>query len=443
MKNKIIFTFIWLLTAFGVMGQDNATFSVDEAVAYAYEHNAQIKNAYYETGKASQEVRKQLATGLPQISAQVQYQNFIALPVSLIPAEFFGGKPGEFAEVQFGTSNNLNATINASQMIFNGNYFVGLKAAEMYKELSQKQYEASKFDVRASVVKAYYSVVIMQENIKILKKNLATMEKLYSETKAMYTEGFIEEIEVDRLTLSLNSLRQELESLERQKKLSEGILKFQMGYPYEEKIELSDSLSTLLPSELSILNESKEFKSTLQNDILEQNIELTGMNIKNLKAAYLPKANVFFSASENAQRNEFNFLDFNQPWYENVVWGVNLSVPIWDSFQKRAGIQKEKINQQQQINNWNQAAQAYRMKTEQKRTALMNAWSKLENSRENQKLANKIFEVAVKKYEEGVGSSLELDNARSAYFRSSSNYINAMYDFLVAKVEYEKLLEIK
>ncbi len=442
MRIKVAFTLIGLLASVLLLAQDK-TFTLDEAVTYAYEHNREMKDAYYEVGKASQDVKKQLASGLPQISAQVKYQNFLALPVSLIPAEFFGGKPGEFAEVQFGTSNNLNASINGSQMIFNGNYFVGLKAAEMYKDLSKKQYEASKFEVRASVAKAYYGVLITRKNIEILEQNLRTLEDIYRESKAMFDEGFIEEIEVDRLYLSLSTLRQQLETLKRQEKLSLGLLKFQMGYPYEDEIVLSDSISAFVSTDLTLVESPANFEHTLQNDILNQSISLTGLNIKNLKAGYLPQADLFISASENAQRNEFNFFDKNQPWYETAVWGVSLNIPIWDSFRKRSGIQKEEISQRQMINKRDQAAEAYKMQIEQRKAEYLNASEQLDNARSNMELAKKIFDISVKKYEEGVGSSLEVDNARSTYFNSSSNYINALYRLLLAKVELEKLLEIK
>lgn len=442
MRIKVAFTLIGLCATMLLQAQEK-TFSLDEAVAYAYEHNRDMKNAYYEISKASQDVKKQVASGLPQINAQVQYQNFLALPVSLIPAEFFGGQPGEFAEVQFGTSNNLNASVTGTQMIFNGNYFVGLKAAEMYKDLSKKQYEASKFEVRATVAKAYYGVLITRKSIEILEQNLKTLEDIHRETRAMFEEGFVEEIEVDRLYLSLSTLRQQLETLKRQEKLSLGLLKFQMGYPYEDEIVLSDSISDFASADLTLLESPAAFEHTLQNDILNQSISLTGLNIKNLKAGYLPRADLFISATENAQRNEFNFFDKNQPWYETAVWGVTLNIPIWDSFLKRSGIQKEEISQRQMINKRDQAAEAYKMQIEQRKADYLDAGEQLENARSNMELAGKIFDISVKKYEEGVGSSLEVDNARSTYFNSSSMYINALYRMLLAKVELEKLLEIK
>lgn len=442
MRIKIAFTLIGLWASMLLLAQEK-TFSLNEAVTYAYEHNRDMKNAYYEIGKASQEVKKQLASGLPQINAQVEYQNFLALPINLIPAEFFGGKPGEFVEVQFGTSNNLNAGITGTQMIFNGNYFVGLKAAEMYKDLSKKQYEASKFEVRANVAKAYYGVLITRKSIEILEQNLKTIEDIYQETQAMFKEGFIEEIEVDRLYLSISTLQHQLETLRRQEKLSLGLLKFQMGYPYEDEIILSDSIPDFVTEDLTLLESPASFEHTLQNDILNQSISLSELNIKNLRAGYLPKADLFISATENAQRNAFNFFDKNQPWFNTAVWGVTLNIPIWDSFRKRSGIQKEEINQRQLINKQDQAAEAYKMQLEQRKVEYLDAGEQLENARSNMELAKKIFDISVKKYEEGVGSSLEVDNARNTYFNSSATYINSLYKMLLAKVELEKLLEIK
>lgn len=127
-----------LLTTVYSYADEPLKLSLEEARQYALEHNLELRNAKADANIAARQVWEITSTGLPQIDGTVGYQYFTELPTNLIPAEFFGGEQGEFLEVQFGTEQNLTATLSVNQLIFDGSYIVGLQAARIFRELAQR-----------------------------------------------------------------------------------------------------------------------------------------------------------------------------------------------------------------------------------------------------------------------------------------------------------------
>lgn len=443
-KTKLTFLVAIIVYTIPAWAQEQVrSFTIDEAVMYAYDHNWQIENADLDIKKAEQDVNATLSGGLPQVNGLVEYTNYPALPVNLIPAEFVGGQPGEFAEIRFGTSNNLNASVNATQMIFDGSYFAGLKASKLYVDLTQKEYELSRVETRANVLKAYYGVLITKRNRQILEDTKAVIAELYNETKAMFDNGFVEEIEVDRIELSWSNIDTRLKNARRQENLSYAVLKFQMGYPLADSLQLADSIGSIEAVDNDLMAQAIPVQQTLDYELLHQRIELTQTNISNIRAGYYPNAELFATYQQNAQRNEFTFFEADRDWFETALWGVRVNIPIWDSFRKKAEVQKEQINIEQLRNQQQQLQSGHDVELREKRKDYLNALDDFENQKENLELSEKIFNTTVNKYEEGVGSSLEVDNARSTYFETQAGYINALYNLLIAKTELEQTLEIQ
>ena len=131
--------------------------SLEEAIIFGLTHNRSIINADREIQKAKKEKWKIIATGLPQISSEINYQNFLEMPVSLVPSEFFGGKPGEFSELTFGTEQNMIGSLKVEQLIFDGSYLVGLQATKVYLALSQNLFEKNNLEVKKLITCLLYT----------------------------------------------------------------------------------------------------------------------------------------------------------------------------------------------------------------------------------------------------------------------------------------------
>jgi len=205
--------------------------SLEEAIAFGEQNNRTVQKASMEVQKAYKEKWSTIAIGLPQISASANYQNFIELPTSLIPAQFFGGKEGEFAEVQFGTPQTMDAGVTMQQLIFDGSYIVGLQASNIFLMISQNVLEKTLLEVRKSIVNSYSTVLLVRENIDFLEKNKTNLNKNLEELNQLFRNGFEEEESVEQLRLTLSSIETQLRYAKNLERISLDMLKLLMGFP--------------------------------------------------------------------------------------------------------------------------------------------------------------------------------------------------------------------
>jgi outer membrane protein TolC len=348
----------------------------------------------------------------------------------------------EKIEVQFGTQHNVTGTIQANQLIFSGPYIVGLQAARVYKNLAKEQYEMTKLNVKSNVTNTYHSILLTKRNIAILKENLDNLNKTMEDTRAMYKNGMAEETDVDQLRLNVKSLENNLKTTQRQLESLRNLLKIQMGVDLETPIIATESLQRLVAE--------NQLKKSFQTDFnVEQNInykasktqvELSELDLKRQKANFLPTLSAFYSFTENAMRDEFNFFDSGEPWYESSMVGFQLNVPIFSSFQRYSKVQKAELNLKKSKNNLEDTRKNLRNKFIQARNDYLTAFEKYENDKENKKLAKKIFNRTNKKYKEGMATSMELTQANDKYLQMESAYISSLIQLLNAKVELEKIL---
>jgi outer membrane protein TolC len=210
---------IFLLFTTSLNAQENKySFTLQEAVEFAINNNRAIQNAERDVKIAAQTKRETTATGLPQVNANIGYNNWIEQQVSLIPAEFFGGAPGQFSEVTFGTTQTMNSSINIKQKLFDGSYLVALQAAKVYLEISKNAREKTTNEIRKVVAYSYGNVLLAEENLEIVDSNIALLEKNVWELSKVYENGLIEEESLQQLQLTLSGLRSNQRYTKRLKK---------------------------------------------------------------------------------------------------------------------------------------------------------------------------------------------------------------------------------
>lgn len=435
MAYKLKMFLIALLVPFALFAQSQP-FSLQEAMEYGLKNNAQIQSAELDVQDAQITVNNRIASGLPQVDASIDYQNFFKLPTSLIPAEFFGGEPGQFIPVQFGTEQNMTAQISASQLLFNGAWLVGISAAKEYAALVQKQSRLAETEVKKNVETAYYSVLIAKEFEKLLQKNIDNLNAVFFEVSEMQKQGFVESIDVDRLTMSKITLAGQLENATRQSQMATNFLKYSMGIDMATNIELTDTLGSITEVNMSGTN----YLSRPEFSILQSTVTLNELNVKVNKAMYLPTLVAYGSYSQNAQRNSFNFLDGDEEWFETGLFGLTLSIPVFSGMERRTGVQAAEIALQKAQLQQQNATQGILLEVEKAKTDYLNAENDFNVQKQNIELAQRIYNTALIKYREGVGSSLELNNAESTLYQAQGNYISAMFALLNAKTALNKSL---
>lgn len=439
--NKLFAALLLLISAGSFAQQNsgsNSAFSLKEAQEYAVKNNTSTKNAEIDQHIAKAKKNETVGIGLPQISGNFDLKDFEKLPTSLLPAQFFGGPPGTFIPISFGTRFNATGTVQASQIIFNSDYLVGLQASQAYLELSEKAYQRTRIEVMVAVSKAYYNVLINRERIKLLDANINRLKKLKEDTKVLNENGFVEKIDLDRIEVTFNNLVTEKQKIEKLMGLGEVLLKFQMGYDVAQPIQLKDSLNlneTVSESpELGKIN----YSNRVEYSLLESQLKLNQLDLKRNRLGYLPTIVAFGSYSEQAQRNKFDLLDTKQKWYPIGVIGGTLSLPIFDGLQKNYRIQQAKLNVMKTKNTMQNIEQAITLEATSAIVNYQNAITSLNTQKRNMELAGEVYRVSKAKYDQGVGSNLEVITAETSIKEAQTNYFSALYDYYVAKTDYDK-----
>lgn len=455
MKFKFLITFLSLyacvITGLYAQQSDNAKveegMTLAECLEYAFQNNETLKNAALEQKIAKADVGVTKADGLPQINGSISYSNNVAIQTQFLPAVFFADDPTEVpadappVPVQFGVQHTGNAGISISQMIFDGSYFVGLKAARTYADLMQKNFNQSKVDITEQVMKAYYTVLVNEERQKLINSNFNRLDTLLNETQIMYENGFAEKIDVDRIRVQFNNAKTEKEKSNRLTEVSYLLLKFQMGMPIEQEIQLADDISSI---DMKLeMEDEVDFKYTdrIDYETLQINRALVNLDLKNNRVQYLPGLTANASAGYNTGVNEFGMItDFSDQWFQYGFFGFSLDIPIFDGLRKYHNIQKNQLQLQQLENQTRQLENNIDLEIVQAKVNLQNNVETLEVQRENLELARNVYDVAKIKYQEGVGSNLEVITAEDELQTAETNYFSALYDALIAKVDLERAL---
>lgn len=428
------------LTSKTVKAQESYT--LREAVDYTIKNHISIKNAHIDILNAEARVSELKGIGLPQVNGNVNYTNNLIIQKVFIPAKTFDptAKEGDVIAAEFGVANSGQAGVNLSQILFDGSYLLGLKAADVYKELSKKTLTQTKQQAAENVIKAYYSILVNEERIKLLKLNIGRLDSLLKDTRALNAQGFVEKIDVQRLEVQMNNLKIETKNVDRLQELSYQLLKFQMGKKVGDAVKLTDKLEDIKLSE--VLPETEgEFKyaNRIEYSILETQKHLAELDLKNQKVAYLPRVMLNGSYNYSAGRPKFSDL-VSKPWFNAATLGFSIQIPIFDGFQKKFKIVQSQNSLQKVKNGFELLENSIDLQISQGQITLKNAFETLQEQKANMELAKEVVRVSKIKYQQGVGSNLEVVNAEIAYKEAQTNYFTTFYNALVAKVDLDKAL---
>ncbi len=440
-STRMLFTAIISFVVSGAMAQtdtiNNYSFNLQECINYALRNQTAVLNAEIDTKIADARVRETIGIGLPQVSGNANFQDFLKVPTSLLPGEFFD-QPGTFIPVKFGVKYQSGIGADISQILFDGSYLVGLKASKTFKELSQRNYTRSRIETNVAVTQAYYLVLVNEEQINLLNANIEQLRVQLKETKALNENGFAEKIDVDRLTVLYNNLLTERENVLRSLQLGNQMLKFQMGMPIEKNLIVEGKIADIVFEAQPAFIDSTAYRSRIEYGLAETQVKLNELDLKRYKSQYLPSLAAFGSGSYQFQSD--NFRDLYDNRYPNVVVGLRLNVPIFSGFQKSNLVTQAKLAVQKSNNDLFNAKNSINLDIQNSATTYTNSLSSLNNQKRNMDLAGEVLRVSKIKYDEGVGSSIEVTQAQTSLKEAENNYINALYDALTYKVNLDKAL---
>lgn len=413
-------------------------FNLKECIDFAIQNQDSVKNARLDIESANYKVKETIGLGLPQISGVARLQDYLKVPTSLLPGEFFG-QPGTFIPVRFGVKYQGSTALDVNQLIFDGSYIVGLKASKTYKELSQRNFSRTKISTTVSVTKAYYQVLVSGEQLKLLDANEKQLKQQLTETRAQNKQGFVEKIDVDRLSVQYNNLVTNRENTVRSLALNYQVLKFQMGMPVNDNLIVKDKIDNVkldTTSATVLEKDTSAYKNRIEFSLLETQTKLYELDLKRIKSQYLPSLSAFGQTAYAFQAEKFNRLVDQR--FPTTYIGLQMNVPIFSGFQRLNQVRQAKITVQKSKNTQNLLKNGIQVEIDQARIFYLNGLKSLASQNENMALAKEVLRVSKVKYQQGVGSSIEVTQAQTDVDTAINNYINALYDVLVSKVDLDK-----
>lgn len=440
MKRFLLIIFL-LWNGFNISAQSN-TFSLDEAVQYAMQNNAISKNASNDLEIAQAKKWETIATGLPQISAFIDYANNIKQPISLVPAEFFGGNKGEFAEISFGTKQTFDGTATLNQLLFDGSYIVGLSSIKLYLEIADNAKKKTDLEVKRNVISAYGNVLVSQERVKFLKENLENVEGNLKEITKVYENGMTELENVEQLTITYSNLKNSLDYAVKLGNTSENILKMVIGLPLENEIILSDNLSglTLKKIDMGLINKPISINQNIDYIIANNEKKSQETLLRLEKSRALPTISAYVQGTYKGNSDSFDFLDSNQKWYGSSVAGVTMSIPVFSSLRRSAKTQQAKIEVAKASEELLQTEKRVLIELENAKTNYQFAINNFQNAQKNLSLAKKIEKKNGIKFIEGLASSFELRQAQMQLYSIQNELLQSMLEVINKKTNLEIIL---
>lgn len=417
-------------------------YSLEEAVQHAMQYNYSIINSGRDIQASVKKKWETIASGLPQISAQGNYQNNFAIQQSVVPAEFFGGNPGEFIAVAFSTRHNATASATLEQLIFDGSYIVGVKAAKTYLDFYETSKKKTDIEIKEQVINAYGNVLLTQENIAILERNKATLEKNKFEISENFKSGFTEEEDVEQISITLASVNSSLNNARRLEQITINMLKLVLGIDLEDKLEVTDKLEDLTMANLdTAITGSGEFnvQSNIDYKLGVNNQEQKRLLLQQEKSKALPTLSTSLSFGYNGFNDEFKFTSRDQMWLDYSYLSVNLNVPIFSSLARSARTQQAKIALEQAKTELTELEQNLKLQFQQAKSEYEYSVEEYTTSKNNMILAERIENKQQIKFREGLSSSFELSEAQRQLYAAQQSYLQAMLNVINTKAALQKL----
>jgi outer membrane protein len=419
----MVFLCLWTGRA---QAQDKLVLDVSAAREHALLYNRNIKNSGLAIDQSQERLREAISAGLPQVNASADYSNAMGAQISI---QFDENMPP--TQIPIRPTSNFN--LQVGQLIFNGNYIVGIQLAKLGRILSEKNLKKTEQDVVSQVTESYFLTLLSEESLRILRNNTENLKDIYRKTEPLVKVGMMDKLELDQLSVQVNSLSNAVRSAERQFEMAKNMLRIQMGVTAETELELTDNLVDIIEKEIgpdSDLNFDMALNADYQ--LLEVQEELTEKQIDLQKAAYLPTVTGFYNYTYKLLKPAF---DMSPP---HIV-GLQMNIPVFSSGERRSRVKQAKIDLETTKNNKALMEEQLDIQFRQLQFNLKNAWENYETQKRNVEVSREVYLSLRRKFEQGMISGLELTTADSNYLQAESEYLTSLLEVLRSRNALEAL----
>ena len=447
------------LSAGSLNAQQVYEITVKEAVDIAFKNVTDLKNARLDYKITDARNKEIVGLALPQVNGSFQGNHYLSLPQIQFPdatektiydiLRENGVRDGSgstitkdvdfaFRNFSFLTPWNINGGFTVQQLLFEPQVFVGLEARKELLENSSLQIKVAEDKVKEAVHKNYYAVLITKKQLGFIQESIKRLEKLSSDMNEMYKNGFVEKLDIDKTTVSLNNTK----TIERQLKngivIGYAVLKMTLGLPQADSLVLRDELTATQVKD-GVLDNEFNYENRNEVKLLNSAAKLQSFDVRRYKIAYAPTVAAFYNYQRNGQRSA-ETMGNQKPWfwYSTSLAGLSINLPIFDGLQKKNKMRQAQFNLEKIENTLDQAKMGIDLERTIAKNNLINAILNMDSQEKNMELAEKVYNTVKIKYEQGVGSSFEVLQADTEVQQSQSNYFKALYDAIVAKISYQK-----
>lgn len=437
---RTIHTIIILLLAGALKAQGPVSLSLRQAIDMAAKQSYAVQASELEAQKAEAKIKEITGMGLPQIAATGTMNNYLKVPKMVVP-NFFGGEG--VAAIEFALPWSVTGAVQLQQLLFDGSYLVGLRAAREMRTKSSIDLEQTALNARVQAAKAYLSVLAAEEGVRLVGEGLPVLEKAARDARAMFDQGLMEDTDADRITVQLDETRNQQRNLQQQARVARSYLALVLGLPSGTPITLTDALQPLLddPAEAGLADVSFNVDQHVDHQVAASMMRLGELDVRNKKAAYMPTLGGFINYQQAFNYTEFDIMNGSW-WFPGSMWGLQLNVPIFSSGVRQQKLKQSKLALDQANVNLKATEQRLLAEKEQQQAILKAAQDSYLTGKSNLALSKKIFDRTSIKFTEGVSSSFELTQEHSNYLTTQQTYIQRIVDLLQARTDMRKALDL-
>lgn len=482
---KKIITVLLTMVCISASAQEQAisAFTLQQAIEYALQNNVAAKNARLGEKQARWRNHEIISVGLPTISAGIDYSYYFKRPVSPALSLLFGDTTqastrvfsylaandpnianilyqsavsSKDQQITFVLPHNLNTSIQATQLILDGRYFIGVRATKDFMRSARLQTTLSEQDIKQNVTKAYVDALAAKEANALLQENLNIISKLTADTRAVFQQGLIEELDVNRLELAESNLQSQINLQNQMAEVALTNLKFQMGMGLDDQLILKDKLADL-KNNLTLQGDEKfDVTKRAEYELLQTAITIRGYDVAQRRSGHFPTLAAFVNYGWSAQTQNFGDIfktttatypdgDTRKisPWFSQGLVGLNLSIPIFDSGAKLASVKQAQLEQQKSKNDFDNFQKAADLQFRAARSSYNANLAEEANSKRGLELSEKIFKKNQIKFQEGVGGSFELSQSQQEFTTNQLKYVQSVSALLKAKADLDKAIGTK
>ena len=421
-----------------VFAQQTQTITLQEAVSYALQNQADAKKAQLEIENSAYLIQEARAGALPSLSGSGNLTYNPILQESALPGEFFGQPAGTTILVPFGQKWSSTVGVQLNQNLFDQTVFTGLKAAKTTREFYQVNAQLTEEQVIERVATAYYNIFVQKEQLETIDSSYINIKKSRDIIKSLFENGLAREIDLDRVNVQLMNLSTTRQQLVNAVQLQENALKFYMGMPIAQPIDLAEEDFMAEPH---LLAEDTDTSGRTEMKVLKKQEELLVLQKQARKAAYYPSLSLVASYNYQGLGDKFPiFANENDGvfWSDYSMIGLNLKIPIFNGFATKARVSQADIELrtlQEDIKNMELSLD---LEYRNAKSQIENNLIAIENQQENVSLAQKVVDNTENNYRQGLATLTDLLEAQNALVDARNNYSNALLQYKLAEIQLLK-----